>query len=194
MNRMYELQRNAKKIEDDVDIEESKHPAQEETENLHSSFLIEIDRMRDELHHFTTIVEELKTISQSVIQSAIPQREDYYSRLFADHISTGNQVARSIKDKVYELQSQTQQLRQRTSSTSAEIRMRENLTGTVINRYALIMKEYQSLQTHSRMALRKKITRQILLINPEIQENIIEKALDESQYSQNYIKDAILKV
>eukprot|EP01040_Poterioochromonas_malhamensis_P003105 gene3105-3303_t len=193
MNRMYELQRNAKKIEDDVDIEESKHPAQEETENLHSSFLIEIDRMRDELHHFTTIVEELKTISQSVIQSAIPQREDYYSRLFADHISTGNQVARSIKDKVYELQSQTQQLRQRTSSTSAEIRMRENLTGTVINRYALIMKEYQSLQTHSRMALRKKITRQILLINPEIQENIIEKALDESQYSQNYIKDAILK-
>ncbi len=194
MNRMYELQRNAKKIEDDVEIEESKQPAQEETENLHGSFLIEIDRVRDELHHFTTIVEELKTISQSVIQSVIPQREDYYSRLFADHISTGNQVARSIKDKVYELQSQTQQLRQRTSSTSAEIRMRENLTGTVINRYALIMKEYQSLQTHSRMALRKKITRQILLINPEIQENIIEKALDESQYSHNYIKDAILKV
>jgi t-SNARE complex subunit (syntaxin) len=65
---------------------------------------------------------------------------------------------------------------------------------TVSQRFVQEIQVYQQFQNQAEAELKKKITRQIKLINSEITEDQINEALMKGESSEKFIKDEILRV
>jgi t-SNARE complex subunit (syntaxin) len=65
---------------------------------------------------------------------------------------------------------------------------------TVGTKYNHIIKDYQNIQNHFKFELKKKLSRQITLINPNITEQETDQILETKEESQDILKDAILTV
>jgi t-SNARE complex subunit (syntaxin) len=98
------------------------------------------------------------------------------------------------KALIKQLQHETESMKSNPLHSMSEVTLRDNMLLTVGVKYNHVIKDYQNIQNHFKFELKKKLARQITLINPGITEQETDQILETKEESQDILKDAILTV
>jgi t-SNARE complex subunit (syntaxin) len=160
----------------------------------HKEFLQQIQFVQHSIGIIAHGIVELKQISSSLIMTAIASKEQLYSQQFKEAILRTNTTVGDTRKLIKSIQSETVKLESNPKINQTVIRLRKNMLCTVSHRFVQEIQVYQQFQTQAEAELKKKITRQLKLINSEITEDQINEALMKGESSEKFIKDEILRV
>lgn len=131
-----------------------------------------------------------------MIQATTTDKELSLNNELEPLVKSTTKKATITKDMLRRLREDSVRLKSNANSTSntPEIRMRETLTKTAINKFVEVMKDYQNAQTSYRLELKKKVKRQIQIVKPSATSEEIDSVFQSNQGSSAAIRAAILKV
>jgi t-SNARE complex subunit (syntaxin) len=160
----------------------------------HKVFLQQIEFIQHNISIISRGIIELKQISSSLIMTAIASKEQLYSQQFKEAILRTNTIVGNTRKLIKCIQAETFVMESNRKINQTVIRLRKNMLCTVSQRFVQEIQVYQQFQNQAEAELKKKITRQIKLINSEITEDQINEALMKGESSEKFIKDEILRV
>ena len=112
-------------------------------------------------------------------------------------VHTTNQRAARAKQLLTTMREATDQMqsdaqRHENTSSSSELRVRENMCNTLTRKFVNVMQAYQESQQEYKVAIKKKVTRQVQIVKPEATTEDVDAVLKSGKNVGEVFKSAIL--
>lgn len=157
-------------------------------------FFADVELVKQNILAVSTATKEICRINQEVVLATTPEKEQELSAGLSPIIQATNKKASVAKQLLQSLREDTE--RQKTSTASGEkneIRIRENLVNTLTRKFVEVMKAYQNSQQKFKTDIKKKMKRQLKIVQPDATPEEIEAVVSTGGGSSEIFQNSILK-
>ena len=158
-------------------------------------FFGDVDIIKEQILIVRDTTSRISQISQEVDLAASSDREQELTAQVTPLIDKTNKCASRAKQLLQRLREDTERQKSVSGKVNVnEIRIRENLVNTLTRKFVDVMKEYQNAQQKFKTDIKKKMKRQIKIVQPEATNEELEEAIQTGAVKGEIFKNAILQV
>eukprot|EP01112_Ceratiomyxa_fruticulosa_P011485 TRINITY_DN3115_c2_g1_i1.p1 TRINITY_DN3115_c2_g1~~TRINITY_DN3115_c2_g1_i1.p1 ORF type:complete len:328 (+),score=65.95 TRINITY_DN3115_c2_g1_i1:111-1094(+) len=153
------------------------------------------------MNDFFQDVGSIKATMGNIRRNIKAIEEKYMSSLTAISIDQGNKVSAEIQQIIDETGRMSQEVRSRLenlkvnneayakskSATPTELRIRQNMQGTLTQKFVELMQEYQEVQTDYKNKYKDRMVRQYKIVKPEASPDEIDEAIESGDSSKVFV-------
>eukprot|EP00604_Paraphysomonas_vestita_P001815 CAMPEP_0174821644 /NCGR_PEP_ID=MMETSP1107-20130205/9151_1 /TAXON_ID=36770 /ORGANISM="Paraphysomonas vestita, Strain GFlagA" /LENGTH=289 /DNA_ID=CAMNT_0016038911 /DNA_START=21 /DNA_END=887 /DNA_ORIENTATION=+ len=163
--------------------------------NFLKTFFGDVEIVKRNLLSITETTNQIGEIDQAVSLATTPEKEHELTSGLSPLIVETNQKAQVVKTLLQRLREECDDLKKKTTAQNElnELRIRDNLINTLTRKFVEVMKAYQNAQQKFKVDIKKKMKRQIQMVNPSATDGEIDVILRTGGSSGDVLRSAILK-
>eukprot|EP00918_Siedleckia_nematoides_P102177 GHVU01223267.1.p1 GENE.GHVU01223267.1~~GHVU01223267.1.p1 ORF type:complete len:316 (+),score=81.81 GHVU01223267.1:34-948(+) len=159
-----------------------------------SSFMADhfgtVQTIQHELADVRCDIDSLKELKRSALLATSPEREKEVRQSVNELLGKTNKKVLKLKNDLEKLKADNKNFSVG-NPDSAEARIRDNMTTTLVNKFRLVLMDYQRMQTAFRQDIADKVARQVMIVCPDADEAEVRQLADEPEAGQAYAAAAI---
>lgn len=189
----------------EVDTKKGKKDKGKEKDNKEVELENGTEGNNEFMNDFFQDVGSVKATMSNIRRNVKAIQEKYMSSLTTISIEQGSKVSSEIQQLIDETSRMSQEVRSRLenlkvnndayakskSATPTELRIRQNMQGTLTQKFVELMQEYQEIQTDYKNKYKDRMVRQYKIVKPEASPDEIDEAIESGDSSKVFV-DQIL--
>jgi ribosomal protein S24E len=138
-------------------------------------FFRDVEMVKDGIKAVKDATRRIEEIAEASLMAVSHESEAELSEQLTAIIDDANKRAKQTKSILKKVKDDTEE--GKASMKSSEVRIRENLCNTLTRKFVTVTKEYQNQQTKYKTDIKKKVSRQLQTVKPDVTEEEIENIM-----------------
>jgi len=156
------------------------------------AFFKDVDNIKDDIEAVKGATKRVGEISEAAIMSTSTAKEEQLSQELKPLIEATNKRAKRTKNLLALLKEENAKLKGEDAVKDSDMRIRENLCNTLTRKFIDEMKLYQQSQQKYKSDIRKKVKRQVQIVQPDATDADIDAVMRSENGREDLYKERIL--
>mmetsp|Transcript_14883 Transcript_14883/g.21241 ORF Transcript_14883/g.21241 Transcript_14883/m.21241 type:complete len:346 (-) Transcript_14883:281-1318(-) len=156
------------------------------------SFFKDVDAIKADVDAIRDATKRVGEINEEAIKATTTSKEEELSRLLKPLIDKTNKRAKRTKNLLALLKEENQNLKNDKEVKASDMRIRENLCNTLTRKFIDEMKLYQNAQQKYKNDIKKKVKRQVQIVQPDATDEEIDAVIRSEGGREALYKEKIL--
>jgi t-SNARE complex subunit (syntaxin) len=175
-----------------IDIKETDSLTQPKDNSVLTSFFGDVELVKKNVNMIKNVTQRISEIQQQVLLATNKDKETEFSVEHKGLVEDTNKKANVAKQILQKLREDTERMKTTDKTGNGEVRIRENLVTTLTRKFVDVMKEYQTVQTKYKTEIKKKVKRQVQIVQPNATNEDVDLII-KSGGADQLVKNQILK-
>lgn len=155
-------------------------------------FFAQVEEVKAVIEVIKQTTERIREMNQEALLATAPEREAELSNELKPLVRDTNQRAAHGKRLLQGMKEETKARKGKAGTSQSDVRIRENLCNTLTRVFVDVMKEYQNAQTKYKSDIKKKLTRQVQIVKPDVTEDEIDAIVKSGKGAGQVYSEVIL--
>ena len=178
---------------EDIEIDDLENGGQPKRDNFMESFFHDVDDVKDELARIKEGTKAIARLHQDTLEATTSDAERDLSRQLDGIIKGVKPHVEKAKSKLEVMSKSTAEAEKQKKAKQSEIRIRKNLITTLKKKLVDVFNDYQNAQDKYAAFIKSKIARQMKIVQPDANQEDIDKIIEEGGTADDVIMQAMTK-
>mmetsp|Transcript_1909 Transcript_1909/g.5596 ORF Transcript_1909/g.5596 Transcript_1909/m.5596 type:complete len:265 (+) Transcript_1909:412-1206(+) len=155
-------------------------------------FFAQVEEVKAVIEQIKAATVRVGELNQEAQLATAPEKETALSNELKPLVRNTNEAAARAKASLQGMKEETKKRKKSSGAKQSELRIRENVTNTMTRAFVEAMKDYQNAQNKYKADIKKKVTRQVQIVKPDVTEEEIDAIARSGKGASQIYSDVIL--